>query len=1117
MRKVLLLTAMCFALLGNALAQQMVTGTVTSQADGMSLPGVNVTEKGTTNGTITDSDGKYSLKVASGKSTLIFSFIGMKTIEIGLNNQTKLSIAMDSEDVGIDEVVVTAALGIKRQEKSMGYITQNISGKNIVQSNSRNVVSSLSGKLAGVNIVNSNQIDGGSTRIVIRGNNNITGNNQPLFIVDGMPVENNIKVNMGSSTSENTSSVQDYGSGINFLNSDDIEEMNILKGPAAAALYGARGANGVVLITTKKGSKKSGVGINYSYTYKITDPYRFREQQNVYGYGGLAMAQYTADNDKLYETDSQGRMLYPRQRWSGDRYEGIYGKMPSGLWTYDDQAFTWHGYSTSWGRKMDGKEILWWDGVMRPHSPQPDNQQFYYKNGTQNTHNIEFSNGGDFGTVRVGIRHTSSDAVIYNSDTKQTNVSLGSNLNISKVLKAEVSASYSDYYRLNGMDMTTNNDYFTKFVYNYPVDYRPEIDKKLYKNPDGTKFSSNNNPYGVEGYSVFWKIYEQNTTQKRNQILGTVKLVYNPTDWLSFMTRTGLDYNNQDIESRNNPTDLAGLRGSYSHSLSKEAVTNFDFLATAKKSNVFIERLSGSLSAGATRWNRELYGINGKSGSQFKDPWIFSFSNYDLSKQSNVIQSSQIPGEERLQKRINSVYGFLDLSYADFLFLQVTGRNDWSSTLPAKNNSYFYPSSSLSFVFSEFTKNIEWLNFGKLRLAYAGAATDADPYQLLPTFSSSSFAGFPAHSIKDELPPIELRPQRSESKEIGIELKLFESRLKLDFTYYNTLSTNQIMSAPLAVSSGFNSVKFNSGKMRNKGIEIIASYDVIRHRDLNWTIGFNGAMNQNKLISLDGVNKVIEVGSFFGSAGPILQVEVGEKYGNIYGWDYLYNDKGHKVVVTRKDATGKVIGTLYKTTPTRVKIGNATPDMTGGIYNNLRWKNFTFYALVDYSIGGDLWSGDYATSLSSGLSPSTLLERDGGGLPYTYPDGTKANHGIIMEGDLEDGTPNTNEVHYTWKYGRLGSWGGGNLTTPSVLRNNWFKLREVTLTYNVDKRFIEKIKIIQNMNLSITGRDLFYIYSSLPDKLNPEALSLTAGNAQGLMFGALPGMRSFSFGINVGF
>mgnify|MGYP002351907585 CR=1 FL=1 len=257
MRKVLLLTAMCFALLGNALAQQMVTGTVTSQADGMSLPGVNVTEKGTTNGTITDSDGKYSLKVASGKSTLIFSFIGMKTIEIGLNNQTKLSIAMDSEDVGIDEVVVTAALGIKRQEKSMGYITQNISGKNIVQSNSRNVVSSLSGKLAGVNIVNSNQIDGGSTRIVIRGNNNITGNNQPLFIVDGMPVENNIKVNMGSSTSENTSSVQDYGSGINFLNSDDIEEMNILKGPAAAALYGARGANGVVLITTKKVVRKA--------------------------------------------------------------------------------------------------------------------------------------------------------------------------------------------------------------------------------------------------------------------------------------------------------------------------------------------------------------------------------------------------------------------------------------------------------------------------------------------------------------------------------------------------------------------------------------------------------------------------------------------------------------------------------------------------------------------------------------------------------------------------------------------------------------------------------------------------------------------------------------------
>lgn len=1093
-----------------------VSGKVADET-GMPIPGVAVMIKGTTHGTTTDMDGKFSLDLPEGKNTLVVSFVGMKTQEISCDGKSDLSIVMSTDVTEIQELVVTAALGIKRQSKSIGYTTQAIRGAELVQANSPNLVSSLTGKLAGVNITSPNQLDGGSTRIVIRGVKNITGNNQPLFIVDGMPIENNIRVNMANSTSESTSSVKDFGSGINFLNPEDIEDMNVLKGPAAAALYGARGANGVILITTKKGSRKTGIGVDYSYNVKITDPYRFREQQNEYGYGGLAMAMYTADNDKLYETDDQGRMLYPRQKWNGDRYEAIYGQMPSGMWSFDDKAFTWHGYSTSWGRKMDGKEILWWDGVMRPHSPQPDNQEFYFRNGVQNSHNISFSNAGDYGSVRVSIGRIDNNAVIQNSNYSHTSFSLGSNLNISKVLNAEVTATYNDFYRLNGMDMTANNDYFTKFVYNYPVDYRPELDKQQYKKADGTKSSNNNNPYGVNAFDVFWKIYEQNTTQQRNQILGSVKLVYTPTNWLTLMGRTGLDYNNQDIETKNKPTDLAGLQGFYSHSLSKESVTNFDFLATATKNNLFVEKLNASLSAGATRWDREFYEIRGESGSRFKNPWIYSFSNYDLSQQGNTIKESQVAGEDRLQKRINSVYGFLDLNYADYLFLQVTGRNDWSSTLPKSNNSYFYPSTSLSFVFSEFMKQHEWLTFGKVRLAYAGAANDTDPYRIMPTFNSGTFGGYPTHSLQDVLPPIELKPQRSRSYEVGADLRMFDSKLRIDMSYYKTVSDNQIMSAPIPLSSGYSSVEFNSGEMENKGFEVIASYDILRNKDFEWTLGVNASHNQNKLLSLDGVNKVIEIGQFFGGAGPVLQVEVGEKYGNIYGWDYARNDKGHKVVVTRTDNAGNVIGTLYKTTAERVKIGNSTPDLTGGIYNSLRWKNFSLYALVDFSFGGDIWSGDYAASLSSGLSPSTLLERNGGGLPYVYPDGTKANHGIIMDGDLEDGTPNNHLVHYTWKYGRLGAWGGGNLSTPSILENNWMKLRELTIRYNVPQNWIRKTKVFQNMTVSMTGRDLFYIHTTLPDKLNPEALSLTAGNAQGLMFGALPGMRSFTFGINVGF
>ncbi len=1093
--------------------------------DGSAIPGASIVVKGTTTGTISNFEGNFTLTIPVNAQTMVVSFIGMQTQEIKITDLTDYKVILSTDIAGIEEVLVVAALGVKRQPRSMGYMTQAVSGEDIVMSNTPNVVSSLSGKLAGVSITNANQLDGGTSRIVIRGNNNISGNNQPLIILDGIPLENNPTIPLagGKGVTESTSGVTDFGTGINFLNPDDIEDMNVLKGPAAAALYGARGANGVILITTKKGTKKEGIGISYSYTNKITDPYYFREQQNEYGFGGLAMPMYTADNDLLYDKDDQGNTLYPRQKWNGDRYEAIYGQMPHGLWTYDAKAFTWHGYSTSWGRKMDGKMIKWWDGEMRPHSPQPDNQQYYYRNGIQDSHNISFSNAGDFGSVRVGIGHVSNDAVIDNSNYKKTNFTIGSNLNISDVLKAEVSVSYSDYNRLNGMNVQTTNDFFSKFVYNYPVDYRPELDHQNYKREDGTFNSFGNgthNPYGVNAYSVFWNVYEQNRSQQRNQMLGAIKLVYSPTDWLSFMGRAGLDFVSQEIEERHKPKDIAGLQGWYLHSLAKESVTNFDFLATAKKDNL-LDNLNASVSVGGTQWTRERYYMKGqtwKNGkSRFKDPWIYSLANYDLSTQSGEINSQQIPTEEKLQKEINSMYGFLDLSYSNYLYLQLTGRNDWSSTLPSNSNSYFYPSSSLSFVFSELIEDKDWLTFGKLRLAYAAAANDADPYKLLPTFTSSSFGGFPAHGINDILPPTDLKPQTSRSYEGGIDLRLFDSRLKFDVTYYHVVSDNQIMSAPIPLSSGYSNVEFNSGEMENKGFEVVASYEVVRKKDFNWTLGVNGSHNQNTLLSLDGVNKTLIIGQFFGGNGPVIQVDVGEKYGNIYGWDYELNDKGNRIVETRTDNDGNVVGTLYKTTPDRVKMGNSTPDLIGGINNTIRWKNFSLYALVDFSLGADIWSGDHATALSSGLSPSTLLERNGGGLPFTYPDGTQANHGIKMDGDLEDGTANNHVVHYIWKYGRLGSWGAYNLSTPSILKNDWVKMREITLSYNVPKEFVKKSKVFQNARLSFTGRDLFYIHTSLPDKINPEATSLTAGNAQGLMFGALPGMRSFSFSLNVGF
>jgi iron complex outermembrane receptor protein len=1066
-------------------------------------------------------DGSFTLENVRSGATIQISFVGYVTQEIVYTGQSQLQIQLVEDAKLIDEVVVTA-LGIKREQKALGYATQKLDGGEIVRANASNIASSLSGKIAGVNINNANQLDGGSSRIVIRGNNNIQGNNQPLIILDGIPLENNPTVNIPTGeTSENMSKVRDYGSGLNFINNNDIEEMNVLKGPAAAALYGARGANGVILITTKKGSKREGVGVDYSFTTKIINPYLFRDQQQEYGYGGFQYPMYSATIE--YEKDADGNYLYPKNTWGNPRWDAVYGTMPNGYATYE--LFSWHAYSMSWGRKLDGTPIKWWDGQMRPHVADPDYDRFNYQNGMTNTHNLSFSGGGDYGTVRVGITCENHDAVIDNSNFDRTAFTLSSNLNISKTLKAEVYATYNNYFRHNIIEIGNDDQGFVKSFYIYPSDYKPSLNYQTYKNPDGSRrLTSSTYGDGGQGQHVYWNLYENSYDYARDQLLGSVKLSYNPVEWLTLSGQAGLDFHTGDYTNKKAPTDIAGLEnGYYERKLNKESVLNADFIATAKKDDLFIDKFNASLSVGATRWDRKYYQMAGHTldGKWFKDPYLYTFGNYDLSHQSGVIDKDQIPTEDILNKRINSLYSFLDVSYGDYIYLQVTGRNDWSSTLPVNSNSYFYPSTSLSFVPTALFDMPAWFNFGKLRLAYASAATDADPYQVIPTYTSSSYGGASTIELPKTIPPQDLKPQRANSYEVGLEASLFDYRWRFDLTYYRTRSYNQIMSAPVAISSGYDRVRFNTGEMENKGIEFVTGLDVIRNKEWNWNVGLNLARNNNKLLSMgEGVN-VFEIGQIFGGNGPVVQVEVGESYGNIYGWDYARNEKGEKIidVVYYKNDPTQVAGTMYRTTDTRVKLGNITPDVIGGLNTSLQWKSFSLYALAGFSFGGDVWSGTYAASLSGGLSPSTLVERNGGGLPYTYPDGSVANHGVTLDGVLADGTPNTHVVHYVWKYGQSTPWGevGKTLNTPSVLRNDWIRLNEVTLSYDLPKEIVKKTGIFQNLGLMVSVRDLLYIYSSLPDHLNPEALSNSAGNAQGLEFGSLPGMRSFSFTLKAGF
>lgn len=1117
----------------SSFAQQKKTVKGTVLDDLGPVVGASVGIKGSNQGTITDVNGNFSMQISDG-DVLVISYIGYQTQEVKYAGQNSITIRLEASSQSLSEVVVTA-LGVKKEVRALGYSVQAIKGSELVQANTPNLVSSLAGKMAGVNVNMSNTLEGGSSRIVIRGNNSITGNNQPLFVIDGMPVESSARVSgkAGDGGGENmTDASKDFSTGINMLNQNDIESIDVLKGPAAAALYGARGANGVVMITTKKGAKKEGIGIDFSYDLKITDPYRFQEQQSKYGTGGFGMAQRTGDWNKMYRTDPKWGTLMPTNDWDGAGYSACYDVLPytGGLWDFDERAFSWHGYSTSWGPPMAGQKLrvkgadgTWDNGDYYMNNPNPNNQRDMYKTGVTNNYNVSFSSGGEWGSVRVSLGHINNSAIVDNSGYKQTNVAIGGNINLSKVLRASISASYSDLNRHNP-NVNVDNDSYTKWFYNYPTGFNTDFWRSRYKLPDGSKPGNGDTHISSNPINTFWRMYEHNQNQYNNKLIGSITLTYTPTDFLDISARGGVDFNTLEVESKNNPTSASGTQGGlYGHRLGKEKMQNFQIMAAFHKDGFLNKKFNINFAVGAETWKNYRYEMWAENSLRWANPYIWAFGNYDLEGNDSNLKRL-LPGETRYEKQINSVFGNLEMNWDNFLFLQVTGRNDWSSTLPINNNSYFYPSANASFVFNQLT-GWDWFSFGKLRVAYATSANDTDPYQLLPTYQGGTFGGNPTHSIKADLPAVDLEPQYANTFDIGLSLKFLENRFKFDLTYYNTRSYNQIMSAPLALSSGYNSYKFNTGELVNQGVELELGADIIRSKDWEWSMTLNLARNENKLLSLDGDTKSLYLGQIFGTTnGPTMKVTVGEKYGGIYGWDYERDAKGNKIVnlvYGNGNYANTVIGTTYKTTKEQVLIGNATPDVTGGLNTRLRWKDFSLYALADFSFGGDIWSGDYATALQCGISPSTLYERDGNGLPYVYGDGTKANHGIIMEGVLADGTPNTHVVHYTWQYGRVGSWGGNaslnQLSTPSILKNNWIKLREITLSWNVPSSLVKATKIFQNAQINLTGRDLFYIYSSLPDKINPEALSMQTGNAQGMMFGALPGMRSFTFGIRFGF
>ena len=1112
--------------------QALVTGTITGK-DGNPIPGASISVRGTQRGVSTNAKGEFQIKAEPG-DVLVISAVGYGTTTRTIHSASDvINLTLQEQSGQLTDVVVTA-LGIKREARSLGYSDQKVSGQDMIQADPPNIATGLIGKAAGLDVSIPNGVEGSSSRIVIRGNNSLLGNNQPLIVVDGVMVDNEPILPQGQSITQenllgtNTDVSQnqstDYGSFLNTINPDDIESFNILKGPTAATLYGARGANGVILITTKKGSHERGLGLQYNLSERWNDPYRFIKLQDEYGMG---MTTALTSADPAFNTTSSGQA---REESSNDFYGSREGTVPGGgnWWNY----IGFPGDGASWGPKMKGQSLVWWDGTVRPYTGNPNIFKSYYQTGNTSTQNVSFSGGGDAGTLRVSYTRTGNDAITYNSNYTQNVFNLGSSINVSKKVKVEATATYTNLDRLNAPNIygegsaSAGVGYVTD--YHLPMDYKP-LEKGLTVNSDGSlntlvTGSSPSQDSPAPGY-YWWNTLKNNTHLYQNQLLGNLKLTAEILPWLNVTGHTGIDYYTNQFETKNTPVDAAGVTAEtggilYSNDVSTVSTENLDAMVTAHKDELFKD-FNASFSLGASYYHNKLYDISAQNPGPFNYPFTYNLTNY-----SGTNQALLNPTEARQESEINSTYGLLNLSYKHYLYLEVSGRNDWSSTLPQSKWSFFYPGANLSFVFTDaFNMGSikKWLSYGKLRVADAASANGYIPYQTTFNYSPVTTAGYTTGlSVPSTLPAPGLLPQRARSFETGADLGFLNNRVNLNFTYYNIYSYDQILPVNIATSSGASRLTINTGALRNQGIEFVINATALKTRDFSWNISVNGARNSNKVVSLaPGVNS-IPIGSWFSNDGVNMNARVGDQYGTIYGYDYQYLNGKRVVNLIYGDGTntgnGAVIGAQYATTSALVKIGNATPKLIGGIGNTFTYKAFSLYVLTDFKLGGQIWSGDYASIMGQGEAPETTRERDGHGLPFIFPDGTTANVGVILPGVTPDGKTNTAVVNSWWKYaGNYQSWDNDPIVrTNSIFTNSWGKLREVSLTYRLPASFARSTRIFQNLSVSLIGRDLFYLFTTLPDRLNPEGITGTT-NTQGMQFGELPGVRSFGFSVKAGF
>lgn len=1092
MKKIqLFLVMLLFSCLTAAAQSVTVDGKVTYADDGTPVIGATVTVKGSTKATLTDVNGYYKITVpANAEKVLSVSFTGLVTKEVPVPTSGTYDVALAIDAQNIDEVVVTA-LGMTRGKKALGYAVQTVKGDELTKVRTSNVISSLSGRVAGVQITSSSGQLGGGSKINIRGNTSLTGNNQPLFVVDGVPISNS-----DFSSGSGTGSGYNQGNLAGDIASDDIETMTVLKGASSTAIYGSRGANGVVLITTKKGTqgkKTFGVSVNSSVTFDNVGI--MPKYQKSYGGG--------SGGGKGVGTGSLRTITV-----NGKEYK------------YPDLSV-----DESWGPKYDPsvKTLNWnsfdkWDAdfymVEQPWQYPANDYTTYFKTGVGYTNNIQLSGSGENYSYRLSYSNLNQTGIFDNSKISRDNVSFNGTATLNKYLDTFFTGNYVNTKGTGRPEVGYGDRNTTKIMFQWTQTQLDYEQLRAYQNPDGTQRTWNrrdwNDPQPLYSDNPYWIQNKNYETDARDRFYGSAGFNLKIVKGLKLTGRAGIDAYTSNIKYR---TASGGMGNSYYEVIARTNVENNYDLFLNYENRFFNDNFGLSAMVGASSNSRQYAYTGGYTSGGLIVPDVYSLDN-------SKVKATAYDYKDR--KRINSVLGNLTLDWKNTIYLDITARNDWSSTLPAANNSYFYPSANVSFILSQVggLKDWNWLSFAKIRAGYAQVGNDTSPYSLENYFSfASNFGSDPRFYISTALPNPNLKPERTSSWEVGLEARFLNNRLGFDIAYYQKNTTDQIISASVSNATGYGSRRINAGELSNSGLELTINATPIKTRsNFTWDMQLNLATLNSKVVSIAPDINYLSLGSNGFSVNSVAYV--GQTYPVIYGKGYVYGENGEKLV----GANGK-----YLKTTDNVPIGKVTPDFTLGFSNSFAWKGIDVSILFDMQMGGNIYYLTNRFGMGSGLLAESARQTNVPG-----KEGDIRDHGYILDGfygktvyDPTTGKYNPVYIDASGKesgsairnekvisgYDYAQQFNAQGPDAMDVFKSDYIKLREVRIGYTIPQRLTGPIRDIR---ISAYGRNLATFMTDQKN-FDPEYLQMAGSNAQGLEGGYIPTTATFGFSLGFNF